>query len=280
MLERQLSTSQQKFNDALRARLEINRSLRAHEFRYGELIFRVDEQVFSPKLFAGWRYYTPLLSKIDLAGKRFLEIGCGCGITGLYLAATQNIGQLVLTDINPRAVSNAKHNAERLGLPTEIAFYESDVFDGIPASVFDLIYWNHPWEQEKTGYRHRDELEKGLFDGGYQALGKFLKGLNDFLDPSGRALLGMGISADLHLFYGLCHEHGFHPYEVRDPQQKSASREYILYEIRKVTTTPPAIVWRMRIFKHQRLFILKAQASRLIGRAMRLVQSNPFGRNK
>ena len=280
MLERQLSTSQQKFNDALRARLEINRSLRAHEFRYGEFVFKVDEQVFSPKLFAGWKHYTPLLSQIDLARKRFLEIGCGCGITGLYLAATQNIRQLVLADINPRAVSNAKHNAERLRLRTEIAFYESDVFDGIPTSAFDVIYWNHPWEQERTGYRHRDELEKGLFDGGYQALDKFLNGLSAFLEPSGRAMLGMGISADLHLFYELCHKHGFHPYEVRDPKQGPTSRQFILYEIRKVTTTPPPIVWRTMIFKRQRLLILKARAGKLFNRAIRLVRSNFLFRGK
>jgi release factor glutamine methyltransferase len=273
MVERQLSTSQQKFNDALRARLEINRSLRAHQIRYGDFVFRVDEQVFSPKLFAGWRYYTPLLSKMNLAGKRFLEIGCGCGITGLYLAGTQGVRQLVLADVNPCAVSNAKHNAESLGLRTEIAFYESDVFDGIPNSAFDVIYWNHPWEQEKSGYRHRDELEKGLFDGGYQALRKFLKGLPDFLEPSGQAMLGMGISADLHLFYKLCHEHGFHPYEVTDPQQGLASREYILYEISKPTATPPSILWKATIFKRQRLLMLKTRAARLIGRATRFARS-------
>lgn len=278
MVERHLSKGQQKFNDTLRARLEINRSLRTHEFRYGEFVFRVDEQVFSPKLFAGWKYYTPLLSTLDLAGKRFLEIGCGCGITGLYLTATQKIRQLVLTDINPSAVNNARYNAERLGLQTDIAFYESDVFDGIPLSTFDVIYWNHPWEQEKSGYSHRDALEKGLFDGGYKALAKFLKDLSSFIEPSGRVMLGMGISADLHLFYQLCQKHGFHPYEVRNSKQKS--REYILYEIRKVSAPPSSIVWKTIIFRRQRLLSLKARAVQLVGRAARRVHPKLFGRSK
>jgi methylase of polypeptide subunit release factors len=269
---RELSERQQKFNGFLRARLDMNRSLGTHDVPYGGFVFAVHEQVFSPKVFSGWRYYTPLLSSRDLSDKRLLEVGCGCGITGLYLAATQKLRQLVLADINPHAVNNAKHNAKRLGLDIDVAFYQSDVFDGIPRSSFDVIYWNHPWEQEKTGYRHRDELEKGLFDGGYAALAKFLKGLDEFLEPSGYAVLGFGTSADLHVFYKLCHQYGFHPYEVTD--RGNYTPEYILYELRRAASFPPLLVCKATILRRQHLAILKARLVHVLRKAVRLMGSS------
>jgi methylase of polypeptide subunit release factors len=183
--------------------------------------------------------------------------------------------QLVLADINPHAVNNAKHNAKRLGLDTDVAFYLSDVFDGIPRSSFDVIYRNHPWEREKTGYCHRDELEKGLFDGGYAALAKFLKGLDDFLEPSGYVALGLGASADLQLFYKLCHQHGFHPCEVTN--RENYSPEYILYKIRRGVRPPPPLVWKATIFRRQHLAILKARVVHSVRKAVRFMGSNVSG---
>jgi len=246
-----ISEKQRQLNDHLRGRLEMNRSMGSHEIKYEKFVFSVAEQVFSPAVFMGWKYYTPLLAAMNLSGKRFLEIGCGCGFTGLYLAATQNLKQLVLADINSHAVENAKANAKSLGLNTAITFYNSDVFDGIPRAAFDIVYWNHPWEQEIVGYRHQDELEKGLFDGGYAALAKFLEDLGDFMEPSGRAFLGMGTSADLQLFYELCHKHGLHPYEISAPGKKSPG--YILYEICKTPSPPPRLFWMLTIFRRKYL---------------------------
>ena len=43
-------------------------------------------------------------------GERIIDVGCGCGIIGLY-TLTVGAKEAILTDINPHAVENAKINA-------------------------------------------------------------------------------------------------------------------------------------------------------------------------
>lgn len=247
-----ISAQRQKENNQLRTLLEENRSLGAHQVEYESYTFEVYDQVFSPRVWQGWKYYTGYLSGLDLRGKHFLEIGCGSGITGLYLAGNNNLGHLVLTDINPRAIENARTNAVNLALIDKVDFIESDVFDRVPSDMkFDVIYWNCPWELESSKYRYCDELERGLFDAGYESLEKFLQGVGDFLRPNGQAFLGFGNSGGGYLFRKLCNTYGVHPFEM------VRSSGFILYEIRGVgslfrrvvVTTLPiyrlrSMVWR------------------------------------
>ena len=249
-----ISAQRQKDNNQLRTLLEENRNLGAHQVEYNSYTFEVYDQVFSPRVWQGWKYYTGYLSGLDLRGKNFLEIGCGSGITGLYLAGNNDLGHLVLTDINPRAVANARINAESLALSNKVDFIESDVFDQIPGDMkFDIIYWNCPWELESTGYRYCDELERGLFDAGYESLERFLQGIERFLSPNGQTFLGFGNSGGGYLFRKLCNTHGVHPFEM------AKSSGFILYEIkgtgslfrRAVATTLP--IFRLRSIIRRKL---------------------------
>ena len=249
-----ISAQRQKENNQLRTLLEENRSLGAHQVEYESYTFEVYDQVFSPRVWQGWKYYTGYLSGLDLRGKHFLEIGCGSGITGLYLAGNNNLGHLVLTDINPRAIENARTNAVNLALIDKVDFIESDVFDRVPSDMkFDVIYWNCPWELESSNYRYCDELERGLFDAGYESLEKFLQGIDNFLRPNGRTFLGFGKSAGDYYFRKLCNTHGVHPFEL------VKSSGFILYEIRGagslfrrvVVTTLP--IYRLRSIIRRKL---------------------------
>nr|WP_225040417.1 methyltransferase [Rhizobium sp. T1473]MCA0806058.1 methyltransferase [Rhizobium sp. T1473] len=87
-----------------------------------DLILR--EGVFPPEDFRSWRWICenfPLF-----AGKTILEIGCGFGLPGLWLAKTGALPVLAC-DINPRAVANTLENAARNDIKN-VQVIESDIF--------------------------------------------------------------------------------------------------------------------------------------------------------
>ena len=70
-----------------------------------------------------------------------LEIGAGCGIISLYMAANWT-SKTVATDISPIAVQATLDNAELNGL--NLTAFQSDLFEKIEERDFDLIVFNTP----------------------------------------------------------------------------------------------------------------------------------------
>ena len=90
------------------------------------------------------------------AGARILDIGCGAGPGGLAAALTAKAvrPELVLADINPRALDFARANAALAGL-TNVTFQHSDLFASLTGR-FDLIVANPPYllDAGERTYRH------------------------------------------------------------------------------------------------------------------------------
>ena len=86
------------------------------------------------------------------AARRIVDVGCGTGAGGLVLHkhAAQ---QLVLSDINPRALGFARVNAALAGAQAELV--QSDVLDSVSGEL-DLVVANPPFMRDQTGrvYRH------------------------------------------------------------------------------------------------------------------------------
>lgn len=155
-----------------------------HEFG---LELAVNEGVLSPQEFQGWRWYTENFPPV--AGKRILEIGCGFGLPGLYLAKFGALS-LVACDIDPKAVANTLENAARNGIDN-VEVIESDIFSNIPPRrKFDFIFWNCPSDFAPNDYAYRDDIERGAIDPGYKLLTRFLSEGPEFLTESGSILLG------------------------------------------------------------------------------------------
>ena len=72
---------------------------------------------------------------------RALDLGCGWGALGVWMAARWPGARVVMADINERAVHLAKENTRRNGLTAEVI--QSDGLDSIAGS-FDLIAINPP----------------------------------------------------------------------------------------------------------------------------------------
>src|ERR1700722_19105905 len=94
-----------------------------YEIRFGGLRVLVEKNVFSPKYFNGWKIFTLHFPKVN--GKEILEIGCGTGITSLYLAK-QGAKRVVAADVSSYAVHNTLKNVGLNGLKN-IEVRKSDI---------------------------------------------------------------------------------------------------------------------------------------------------------
>lgn len=105
-----------------------------------EMRFETDAGVFSRDgLDAGSRL---LLESLPPLEGRVLDLGCGWGAIGVTLALKYPAAQIVLSDINARAVDLARLNIRRLGA-VNARVLESDGFEAVSGD-FDFIVTNPP----------------------------------------------------------------------------------------------------------------------------------------
>ncbi|MDO4695968.1 MAG: class I SAM-dependent methyltransferase [Neisseria sp.] len=121
------------------------------------------------------------------------DIGTGSGVLAALLAKR---GLCVAgSDNNPRAVSCARSNIERLDLADAVCIQETD---GFPEGRADLIVCNPPWLPAKP----TSAVETALYDPDSAMLKGFLSGVAEHLNPNGEAWL---IMSDLAEHLGLRH---------------------------------------------------------------------------
>lgn len=151
---------------------------------------------------------------------RILDVGAGSGAGGLHAAAllTSRAPQIVLTDINVRALRFARLNAA-LNRTSDVQVIRSDLYDAVDGR-FDLIIANPPYlvDPLRRSYRHGGG---GL--GAELSLRIAAEGLAR-LAPGGRLLLytGSAIVDGVDLFHAALRERlRHHPvhltYEEIDP---------------------------------------------------------------
>ena len=130
-----------------------------------DYIFYTDNGVFNKK---GLDYGTKLLlENINLNGKKsFLDMGCGCGVVGLFLLKNNPQYIIDMVDVNKRAVHLANMNINANKLKDRVKAFESNIYDNVPSS-YDLIVTNPPIRAGKTVvYQILDEAINHLNDDG------------------------------------------------------------------------------------------------------------------
>jgi release factor glutamine methyltransferase len=100
-----------------------------------------DPEVLHPVYFLSTRVLIDGVLAMDIAGKRFLDMGCGSGAIGIAAASRGAI--VTACDINPRAVALTRENLRRNQIEADVI--ASDLFGALDGRVFDLICFNIPF---------------------------------------------------------------------------------------------------------------------------------------
>ncbi len=97
--------------------------------------------------------FCAVLAREVVTARRVIDVGAGSGAGGLSLAG--RVDQLVLTDINPRALAMAGVNAALAGVAARVERIESDVLASVDGR-FDLVIANPPYlvDDQARAYRH------------------------------------------------------------------------------------------------------------------------------
>jgi 16S rRNA (guanine1207-N2)-methyltransferase len=146
-----------------------SQDLRILEVDYNNTLFffQTDTGVFSRDgLDPGSRLLLDVC--IPLLSGRVLDLGCGWGAIGIIATRLCAECQVILTDINQRAVELAKHNAQQNGIQTQIV-----LGDGLEAlsGQFHWILLNPPIRAGKqTVYRLFKDSAQRLYPGGILAV--------------------------------------------------------------------------------------------------------------
>jgi methylase of polypeptide subunit release factors len=121
-----------------------------------------------------------------------LEIGPGMGHFAVCAASLGPNIKVTAVDINPAAVENVNRNATRHGVQDRVTCSVGDVYKApvTAGKTFDIIFWDPPFSRGALSLREHTQLERAVWDPGYEGLIQYLARAREFLKPAGRLLLG------------------------------------------------------------------------------------------
>ena len=109
------------------------------------LRYKTHEDLFSPT--KPDRGTLAMLSVINVKAEgKVLDLGCGYGLVGIYLAKVIGCQNVVMSDIDPMAIEIAQRNA-RLN-EVDVRVLQSDGFDNLEERDFDLVLSNPPYHTD------------------------------------------------------------------------------------------------------------------------------------
>ena len=137
--------------------------------------------------------YIDLVASMPIRDKALaFDIGVGTGVLSALLVK-RGVQRVIATDQDPRALSCARENLERLGVLPKIELVSIDLF---PNDLAPLIVCNPPW----VPARPTSPIEHAVYDEESKMLKGFLSGLRAHLTPDGEGWL---ILSDLAEHLGL-----------------------------------------------------------------------------
>ena len=153
--------------------------------------------VFHPRYFISSECFAEFISRLDLTGKRVIDIGTGSGILALA-AARAGARHVIATDINPNAALNATDNAGRNGLGDRVTGVCCDLLSALAARpMFDVILSSPP----KHAGEPRDLADRGWHAGPhYRDVAALFDQSRERLNPGGRLYVMVSSDSDLALF--------------------------------------------------------------------------------
>ena len=126
--------------------------------------------------------YVDLVAQAPLPSKTLaFDVGVGTGVLSAVLAR-RGVQRVVATDQDPRALTCARENLQRLGLTGRVELQQQDLF---PEGKAPLVVCNPPWLPARAS----SPVERAVYDEGSGMLRGFLAGLAAHLEPGGEGWL-------------------------------------------------------------------------------------------
>ncbi len=113
-----------------------------------QLMFKTSKEVFSPPNNID-KGTLSMLSLVEFSkGDKILDLGCGYGVVGILAAKFVGPENVVMVDIDPKALELAKENILINEVSGGVHIYESDGFKDFNESNFDMILSNPPYHTD------------------------------------------------------------------------------------------------------------------------------------
>ena len=172
------------------------------KFVYNGITIQVFPGVFHPGFFHSTKFILSYLADQPLAGKSFLELGCGSGL--ISTAAAMAGANVTASDLSFKALENTKYNANIN--QTFIKIVYSDLFDNIDKFQFDWIVINPPY------YARKPESEQDLawYCGeNFEYFRKLFVSLKDYLHTQSNVIMVLTKGADVDSIMNIAREYNF-----------------------------------------------------------------------
>ncbi|KYG80156.1 release factor glutamine methyltransferase [Roseivirga ehrenbergii] len=175
---------------------------RTHLYSYHGVQVCVPPGIFNPRLSFSSKYLVNFLSKENLNGCSFLEIGSGSGVISLFAAKLG--ARVTAVDINPLAVTCTRENAESNELNLEVIL--SDIFELLPESPFDFIVVNPPYYPKDP----KNDIEKAWFCGeNFDFFYRFFSQLKSYLKIDSRTFMVLSEDCEIEEIKCIANMSGF-----------------------------------------------------------------------
>jgi release factor glutamine methyltransferase len=161
----------------------------------------------------------------DVTDKTVLDLCTGTGIVAIK-AALAGAEKVVAVDLNPEAVKNAVHNANKLGL-SQVEVLEGSLFEPVGDATFDVIAINPPY----TGKKPSNKTEICFWDEDNNTTRQFFREFKQHLNPDGRAYLAWADFSSIELIEGLARENGVSLELVESQSTKSGLATFLVYQL-------------------------------------------------
>lgn len=182
---------------------------------------------------------------------RVLELGTGCGVIAVIVAALRRPREIIAVEIQPELVAMAARNAalNRLAVLHPI---EADLrarrIPGLEPASFDVVIANPPWRAIGSGRESPNPGRRAARAEGSATLAQFLQAAKRYAANGARVAFVFDASRSAELLAGLA-AHALEPKRIRFVHPRAdAPATTILAEARKdggveVTIEPPLFLY-------------------------------------
>ena len=162
--------------------------------------FYVDERVIVPRSFLApmiLDQMQPWLAEPESV-HRALDMCTGSGCLAILLAEAFPQAAVDAVDLSANALAVARRNVAEYGLEAQVQLHQSDLFDGLGESTYDLIISNPPYVTAEAmaalpeEYRHEPSLALAAGDDGLDAVRRILAAAPRHLNPGGLLAVEIG----------------------------------------------------------------------------------------